>query len=410
MDRVITTDQADGISLQHLRRLAKNRDLAIHLQDLLDPKKCEGATTKTNNVELPALELEDSVVSSGLSKDADLVVKETDTLTQNQLHLLLCSSHGVSLESIHSCLSAVSKTIPHVLCTVPTVHKIPVPLHPPTSQEQAQEWSQLYWPTVYKKNNPNGPHPSIVSRATEAIIDRAGVYMAFAKQAAREAQDTGIGEAIGAVIANPSPPLRTGDDEVIPAIVVAAGDGRWAGCPSGQREGPGDPMAHAVMRAIALVARKRRELASQSRVDLRMTNDSFGNVFQDSPAIPVEHSTLSQDTLAPNGYLCSSMEIYVTHEPCVMCSMAILHSRFDKVVFVKRMPQTGAMAAESEQVGDLHQSGESSVGQGNTTQGSGLGLFWRDELNWKLLAWQFVELDAEGSDLEDLPVMSNVHA
>lgn len=51
-----------------------------------------------------------------------------------------------------------------------------------------------------------------------------------------------------------------------------------------------------------------------------------------------------------------------------MCSMAMIHSRFTRVVFERRMHNTGALTAE----GLL-----------------GYGLFWRKELNWTMLAWQW---------------------
>ena len=415
MDKVVTTYQGEGISFQHLRRLAKESELSTQVRGILDPTQHEASCVETENANLSSRETAktaESHVGNQRCDGADIagtMVKKTDESSKNPLYFLICSSQVLPLEEINACFSTLAKIIPHVLPTVPTIHKILVPLHPPTSVEQAREWSQLYWPTVWKKHNPNGPQPSTVTRATQSIADRVGSYMALAKQAAHEAQDAGLGKAYGAVVVNPFPP-QVSNDKPSPAVVVAAGDTRWAGCPSTQREGLGNPMAHAVMRAIALVARKRRELASQSRVEPQLQDDGLGKVFQDFPILSVEQYTLSKDTLAPNGYLCTSMEIYVTHEPCIMCSMAILHSRFDKVVFARRMPQTGAMAAEREQGNEVQQPeaicGEQRCGAGD----SGYGLFWRDELNWKLLAWQFIELDMEKNQEEELKGLHRIHA
>jgi tRNA-specific adenosine deaminase 3 len=68
--------------------------------------------------------------------------------------------------------------------------------------------------------------------------------------------------------------------------------------------------------------------------------------------------------------------------------MAILHSRFRRCIFSKRMPYTGGMTADGP--------GDSS------SAGSGLknGLFWRpSELNWKFLAWEFKE-DGKAADAD----------
>ena len=40
-------------------------------------------------------------------------------------------------------------------------------------------------------------------------------------------------------------------------------------------------------------------------------------------------------------YLLTSLTLFVTHEPCIMCSMALLHSRVKEVVYLFGMDQTG---------------------------------------------------------------------
>ena len=146
-------------------------------------------------------------------------------------------------------------------------------------------------------------------------------------------------------------------------------------------------MAHAVMRAIGLVARKRRALLSHDGlttppVDPGAEEDNATS-FADTPLTPTEAAVFSQDSLAKCGYLCLDLEMYVTHEPCVMCSMALLHSRFGKVVFGEQMMRTGGITAEVD-------------GSDSAKGGLGYGLFWRPELNWKFLAWRW-----EGNGLEE---------
>ena len=415
------------VPLQHLRRFARTEDLPLYLL----PK---GLHVIRKHICPSGLDAEKSVErsrSNGNTEAIEASPLESESSAKNSLHLMICDSNIIALDNLVSHFSAIVENTPSVLPAIPAIQKVLVPLYPPTSVEEAQQWSRSYWPTVYKKHNPNGPHPSIVSRATQLITERVGVYMALAQRAAREASEAGAGEPIGAVVANPFPPLQNGDETPLPAVVVAAGDGRRAGPLFACREEPGNPTAHAVMRAIALVARKRRELMSQEQAasaEPQISDDAFGKIFQDSPVFPIERSTLSQNSLAPNGYLCTSLELYVTHEPCVMCSMAILHSRFDKIVFAKRMPQTGALTVEQVPADCLPQSTED-FGQpgldkstlcgldltgepcdiGKKPQGLGYGLYWRNELNWKLLGWQYAQADEEGNEEDCMTVQPGVH-
>lgn len=102
------------------------------------------------------------------------------------------------------------------------------------------------------------------------------------------------------------------------------------------------------------------------------------DVFQSTLFLPTETTRITTRTTA--GYLCLDLEIYSTHEPCVMCSMAIVHSRFGRAVFRHRMSRTGGLCADG---------------------GLGHGLFWRKELNWTLLAWHLRVGDEQGERGEE---------
>lgn len=224
--------------------------------------------------------------------------------------------------------------------------------------------------------------------------------MSLALQAGKEVEEQGLGVGVGAVVAEKG------------EVVAVAGDGRWVGDmfgpqAGGHREGGnGNPMAHSVMRAIGLVARKRRQLLSQHSLPvperaeaLRKQETSTAqreeeNHSADVPLTNVERDVCDQDSLKPGGYLCLDLDMYITHEPCVMCSMAILHSRFGRVIFGQPMPKTGGMSAEVKGDSSVADSGEGNVA--GTRRGLGYGLCWRQELNWRLLGWQWEDQDTGG--------------
>ena len=371
--------QLHTVKLQHLRRFVKPEFLPTHLWVSLDSGS---GSLKTENERARASSGADALLG-GVNGIEGVDDSGIDRRSPPQtLQFLICPASLYTLEEISAILSSLAT---FSIASEPYIQIIPVPLHPPTTEEQAQQWSRDYWPTVYKKSNPNGPHPSIVSRAEDSIRPFVGKWMTLAKQAGSEAADNSIGERIGAVVVDPS---LEGD----PVAVAAAGDARWNDEPTTSREGNGNVMAHAVMRAIGLVARKRRLLLrspNQPSHSSDLDYDPKSETFLDHPLTPVEISTLSRPSFPPGGYLCTGLEIYMTHEPCVMCSMAILHSRFDKVVFGRRMVRTGGLTADRE-------------------GGLGYGLSWLEGLNWRLLAWEWVSGEDEGK-VEEMEVGEQVH-
>lgn len=298
---------------------------------------------------------------------------------QATLYFLVCSeSHlppGCALESLLA---------QHLLKdggSVSGFRTIAVPILPPSSADQARRWSEEYWPTVYKKFNPFGPHPSLVYHAESELQGSAERWMGLAERAGMEVSVAAIGEPIGAVIVD-----RT--HEQGPSVVVVAGDARWHGVEEQRGNGSGNILGHAVMRAIGMVANKRRMLEHVLEAD---TDSGTSKFLANEPLTPTEADAYSREMLPAGGYLCFGLEIYVTHEPCAMCSMAILHSRFGRIVFGERLPLTGGIAVDPTTT---------------TTHNSGVlnyGLFWRPELNWKLLGWQWQSAQTQLSS-------SNVHA
>lgn len=327
---------------------------------------------------------------------------------------------------------------------------IPVPLLAPTSQVQANLWSQQFWQTVYRKNNPLGPHPATVTRTESSVSRDASIWITLAHQVAKKAQKEGIGEPIGAVIIKRTYPskydtargssarqdsdLSNSDsntrasraaetthvaepdynanlghdaeprakgkekDKETTQIVAIAGDARWH-----QQEKighTGNPMAHAALRAISMVAQKLVRVESRPVTGEKIMDFES---FQDEPLLDDEKVVFEAEHPVPDGYLCHELELYMTHEPCTMCAMAILHSRMGRIVFRHRMPLTGGMSAEDRDHDICKAS--ATCEQGQCGGGQGLGLHWRKELNWTLLGWEW-----ETDQVERLPVDPHLHA
>ncbi|KAF2140699.1 uncharacterized protein K452DRAFT_351896 [Aplosporella prunicola CBS 121167] len=297
------------------------------------------------------------------------------------------------------------------------IHVLPVPALAPTSAPQADAWSATYWPVAYKHTNPHGPHPSLVARAQAEIEPQAGRWLALAQRAALQAADRGLGPAVGCAVVERR---LDGNGRAVEEgkLVAVAGDARRCGllgeahlagqhAKGGHAHGHGgtgsgaggaamstangNVMNHAALRAIGMVAQKRLNLTTPTPTTKPAPAPTapVPTIFADTPLTPLEAAVDAlENTLAPSGYLCLDLEIYLSHEPCVMCSMAILHSRFGRCVFARRMPRSGGLGAEewaAEAKADVKAEAVSEV-----EADAGHGLFWRPaELNWKFLTWQW---------------------
>lgn len=300
------------------------------------------------------------------------------------MFLLVCPVSVIPQEELTNLLSNQSPFLEDQ--TRPKIAQVTVPSMAPISPEQAQQWSAQYWPTVYRKMNPYGPHPAMVAREEQEMISRPSIpeYMEMAHMAAVEAEESGTGVGVGCVVVERR---DDGPDQ----IVAVAGDARYCGTTCGGEAEPSPDArahpniaAHSVMRAIGMIARKRVRMASRAPTPTQDDEDrpirlkpvthvdeapeSIASALVDYPLTEAEEDVYRRDNLIPSGYLCVKLEVYLTHEPCLMCSMAIVHSRFARCVFGTKMPKTGGLAADS---------------------GLGYGLFWRQELNWRLLCWEY---------------------
>ena len=334
------------------------------------------------------------VVSDGYSGASDGRTEQyNEPATPATLQFLACTKRSISAERLQQLLLSTNVFATNQIET--HIRTIKVPVTPPLSHEQAKQLSQNYWPTVYKGGNPFGPHPAIVTCAVDEIQDQAGHYMSLATRAGEATSSGGRGEPFGAVV------VERNSNSAGPSVVAVAGDARWENITEARSQGNGgNVMAHAVMRVIGMVA-KHRLTASDTHTTYR-TSSKQPNYFADEPLTLFEKNIYSSCRLAPGGYLCLDLELYLTHEPCVMCSMAINHSRFGRVVFGQRMPRTGGLAADVVAADD---NASSSLIEEEAAERPGYGLWWCEKLNWKFLTWQWVddemgERDVSGMDVQ----------
>ncbi|KAE8351674.1 hypothetical protein BDV28DRAFT_149785 [Aspergillus coremiiformis] len=354
------------------------------------------------------------------------------------------------------------------------LHTIRIPLQPPLTIGKAEKWSKAMWPVVFNPATPRAtiaPPPQTLSRVRDSINPNAGHYLALARKVADEAEKSGVGRRVGAVVVDPELEawIGTTDEDLgthwADAIVAVAGDARYARRDAGamsesERQlglGPnsntqvynpdveGGPELHALMRAADLVASGRRKQDGNESVEQLPLNalekfflsqsdvsgsGSSGDVDEPSP-VPGKYQKTetgahaiikpADSSSAPRlrsrehgGYLCTDLDVYLTHEPCLCCSMGLLLSRFRAVVFPRQGRMvTGGLASEpviapvpvSAGTEETHEAPEQTEDQDQHEEEEKMsnehadshpkrlyyGLHWRTELNWRALGFEFVE-------------------
>lgn len=308
-------------------------------------------------------------------------------------------------------ISAVSVTAafkPYVgeADALPRVFSTQVPICPPKTAEQARLWSERYWPCVFNPASQtlqNAP-PLHLLRATLAELEteRTRIYMKLAQFVGQQCKQAGVGRKVGAVVIDPAKH----------EVIAAAGDARWW-VPENQKSGrdaatrgEGRPEHHSLMRVIAQVAmkevRRRRGDEHQAMISastFSLNGDPIGfieSIYANAPerqeigSADLSWLPHSQTMPRSDTYLCSGLDLYLTHEPCISCAMAMIHSRFRACIFAASMPETGSLSAD---VAD---------------NGLGYGLFWRSELNWRVMVFQHREDNPQS--LQEPAQESSFHA
>lgn len=168
---------------------------------------------------------------------------------------------------------------------------VQVPARPPLTRAQFQLASQL-WPTAFHEDKQVtvALKGELFGPAQRATMSR---YMEAALAAARAGRALGM-EAVGAVAVDPA----------AQQVVAVAHDCRGA-----------HPLHHAVMVCIDLVAHGQ------------------GGGCYSFHRFPACSSTPPEPGAGEQPYICTGYDLYVTREPCIMCAMALVHSRIGRVFY-----------------------------------------------------------------------------
>ncbi|KAF8650125.1 hypothetical protein AX16_005362 [Volvariella volvacea WC 439] len=184
------------------------------------------------------------------------------------------------------------------------------------------------WPTVYTPRRKGE-----VEGWTRLKARWAWDAMRVAVQAAVDARDRGE-LPIGVHV-----PAPYGDDEGEEGTLIEAQSFTAFDTRTSTRH----PLRHAALNVVRRIA-DHPGTTTSLRSEQPITHVSSANVEAVQPRLnPLEPETKSNSA----HYLLTGLTLFITHEPCIMCSMALLHSRVKEVVYLHQMKENGGCGGDA---------------------------------------------------------------
>uniref|UniRef100_A0A1L8DGD4 Putative subunit of trna-specific adenosine-34 deaminase n=1 Tax=Nyssomyia neivai TaxID=330878 RepID=A0A1L8DGD4_9DIPT len=131
--------------------------------------------------------------------------------------------------------------------------------------------------------------------------------------------------------------LKLSDKHTNPAIVVDPRDGKIVTVAWSQVHM--HPLAHTPMVAIDNVARSQ----DGGAWECENVTEVLETVQHELGQLPYDGESCGNLTKY-GPYLCTGYDVYVLQEPCVMCAMALVHSRIRRIFFHQQTPQGALMS------------------------------------------------------------------
>ncbi|KAI9021175.1 cytidine deaminase-like protein [Hyaloraphidium curvatum] len=231
-----------------------------------------------------------------------LVAPESDLVTEEDLRSSLPELLGLPLDGVATDLL-----------------RCPVPRWAPQSLEERDEW-RTHWPTDYLQPDRSQAQDDVIDEGQAAVLSE---WVRECLSRAEQGELEGVRSAT--LIVDPFPvgtkPTAQG---ILGLVPYEHGRGRLMGWGIDRSKSSGRPLRHAVMEAVEDVAAAERKRRAEIRA---------AGLDEDRSVQP---------------YLCTTYDVFTFREPCIMCAMALVHSRVSRVFFIQPfddLPEEGRRSA-----------------------------------------------------------------
>ncbi|KAI8048390.1 cytidine deaminase-like protein [Syncephalis plumigaleata] len=235
------------------------------------------------------------------------------------LTILLCpiqetdDTEALSMTELQSRIDAADLT------TIIKPSSALVSRHAPLTRAQYEAW-RVNWPINFREH---------VQRTQLPMGDELNRHETWMRKTIKEA--TRQSNAISQDCSNTTNTRTVNKDHQQPTIISTAmmvnpTNNQLIAMAHDTRDIDKHPLHHAVMNCIEMVAAKERASTSRKMNEL-------GNTSHKRSIDQILDTTNEESYNNSNAYLCSNYDLYTIYEPCIMCSMALLHSRIGRVFY-----------------------------------------------------------------------------
>ncbi|KAI9443456.1 hypothetical protein H4582DRAFT_1196519 [Lactarius indigo] len=218
-----------------------------------------------------------------------------------------------------SILLTAAPTAPTLPTDLPPPYRLPVPRSAALTPASLALKNAL-WPTVFAPRRKGEPEDWTRARAHWACTAMARVVQEA--HAARAAGELPIASYVPAPPEEPTWPSYLARDTRVSSV---------------------HPLRHAVLNVVRALSDPTTTFATPAASSPSLSPSPPASAAPGPSPSPSPTVGAATAVATKNGqhYLLTSRALFTTHEPCVMCSMALLHSRVKEVFFLIPMERTG---------------------------------------------------------------------
>ena len=218
---------------------------------------------------------------------------------------------------------------------VQNLRTVNVLAHPPRSREEWLEWN-TQWPIHFRPHPGSACLPANSSDVLDEEMPQLASFIKIAQEQAEMASKAGH-VPIGAVICGQGRVLSQAFDgrchrkATVSMCLVSGGD------KNAISSGAAHPLHHAAIECI----KKEAEREVQNG-NFRVHSTKRPKIDNELPK--VDYVSQAPDNIQSLPYLCTGLDMVITHEPCILCAMALLHSRIRRVFFLHANKKSGGFS------------------------------------------------------------------